>query len=243
MFGRQTLPVREVGGGGGPVGRLLCLGAAGPGTEDGEEDRQEEQSMEEAESDDQENHLEEGDEDVGWSNHETHHPQHGGDGALQYGQPQAVQTVPHSVVRAALAVQVVVGDVSGEVNREPEITITIKGRVQQTSNSALGYLPNTHDQVYHGDGVKVDAPECHEAEHSNFDGDDREGDPQRADGVGDEDEGHDHHHAGRDGDTLDGGGENHQKLKHINTYRNNSIMFVILSHHTPRQTFAITSLE
>ena len=90
------------------------------------------------------------------------------------------------------------------------------------------YSPNTHDQVDHGDGVQVDAPECHEPEHSHLYGDDREGDPEGADRVGDEDEGDDHHDPGSDGDTLDGGGENHQKLKcrRVNIF----ILFVILSH-------------
>ena len=75
------------------------------------------------------------------------------------------------------------------------------------------YLPNTHDQVYHGDGVQVDAPERHEPQHSHLYGDDREGDPEGADRVGDEDEGDDHHDPGGDGDTLDGSGEDNQKLK------------------------------
>ena len=100
------------------MGRLLRLGATGPGTEDGEEDRQEEQAVQEAESDDQEDHLEEGDEDGGGGDHETHHPQHGGDGALEDGETQSVETVPDPVVWSPFTVQVVVGDVGGEVNRK-----------------------------------------------------------------------------------------------------------------------------
>ena len=82
MFGGQTLPVRQVGGGGRPVGRLLRLGAAGAGAEYREEDWQQEQAVQEAEGDDEEDHLEEGDEDVGGSNHEADHAEDGGDGAL-----------------------------------------------------------------------------------------------------------------------------------------------------------------
>ena len=70
----------------------------------------------------------------------------------------------------------------------------------------LLYSPNTHDQVDHGDGVQVDAPECHEPEHSHLYRDDREGDPEGADRVGDEDEGDDHHDPGSNGNTLDSGG-------------------------------------
>ena len=113
------------------MSRLLRLGAAGAGAEYGEEDRQEEQAVKEAEGDDEEDHLEEGDEDVGGSNHQSDHAEDGGDGALQDGQPQSVQAVPHSVVRSPLAVQVVVRDVGGEVDRKP-------GEKHQQSNSASG---------------------------------------------------------------------------------------------------------
>lgn len=82
MFRRQTLPVRQVGGGGRPVCRFLGLGAAGPGAEYREQDGQQEQTVEEAERDDEEDHLEEGNEDVRWSDHEADHPEDSGDGSL-----------------------------------------------------------------------------------------------------------------------------------------------------------------
>lgn len=74
------------------------------------------------------------------------------------------------------------------------------------------YLPNTHDQIDHGDGVKVDAPEGHEAQHADLDGDDGECDPERAHGVRDEDQGDEHHDPGRDGHALDCCRQHHQKL-------------------------------
>ena len=40
-----------------------------------------------------------------------------------------------------------------------------------------GNLPNAHDKIDHGDGVKIDAPERHKAKHSDLNGDDGEGDP------------------------------------------------------------------
>jgi hypothetical protein len=73
-------------------------------------------------------------------------------------------------------------------------------------------LPDAHDEVDHGDGVQMDAPEGHEAQHPHLDGDDGEGNPEGADGVGDEDEGDDHHDDGRDHHALDGGREHHQEL-------------------------------
>ena len=50
------------------------------------------------------------------------------------------------------------------------------------------FLPDAHDQVDHGDGVEVDAPEGHEADDAQLDGHDGEGDPQGADRVGYEDD-------------------------------------------------------
>ena len=109
----QTLPVREVGGGG------RGGGGAGPRPEDAEQHRQQEETVQEAEGDDQQHHLEEGDEDVGGRDHEADHAEDGGHGALEDREAEPVQAVPHSVVRATHAVQVVVGDVGSEVNRKP----------------------------------------------------------------------------------------------------------------------------
>ena len=74
-------------------------------------------------------------------------------------------------------------------------------------------LPNAHDEVDHGDGVQVDWPEGHVAEDSQLDGDDGEGDPERADRVGDEHHGHADHDHGRDDDTLDRVGQHLQELE------------------------------
>ena len=63
-------------------------------------------------------------------------------------------------------------------------------------------VPNAHDEIDHGNGVEIDVPEGHEAENSNLYGDDGEDHPERADGVGDEDERNDHHHHGRYRHTL-----------------------------------------
>ena len=75
-------------------------------------------------------------------------------------------------------------------------------------------LPDAHDQIDHGDGVEVDVPEGHEADDPHLDGDDGEGHPQRADGVGDEDEGDEHHDDSRDDHTLDRRRQHHQELEH-----------------------------
>ena len=105
-------------------------------------------------------------------------------------QAKAVEAVPHPVVRGALAVHVAVGDVRRKVHGEA----------------------NTHDQVDHRDCVKVDAPECHEAKNSQLNGHDREGNPEGADGVGDEDQGDDEHDEGCQADALDGVGEDAEEL-------------------------------
>ena len=76
--------------------------------------------MEGPQQDHKEHHLEEGDKDVGRGNHEADDTQDGGDGALNNGQTEAIQAVAHLVVWWSLAVQVVVGDVSGEINRKSE---------------------------------------------------------------------------------------------------------------------------
>ena len=75
------------------------------------------------------------------------------------------------------------------------------------------HLPNAHDKIDHRDGVKIDAPECHEAQHPDLDGHDGEGDPEGAHRVRDEDQGDEHHHSRRDGHALDCGREHHKKLK------------------------------
>ncbi len=66
----------------------------------------------------------------------------------------------------------------------------------------------------------MDAPEGHEAEHADLDGDDGEGDPEGAHGVGDEDQGDDHHDHGGDDDALDCGGQHHQELTKKNFRKN-----------------------
>ncbi len=50
----------------------------------------------------------------------TYDPEDGGYGALYDGEAEAVEAALHSLVRPALAVQVVVRDVSREINRKPE---------------------------------------------------------------------------------------------------------------------------
>ena len=113
-----------LGGGGGC--RRGCAGGAG--SEEREEDREQEESVQRSKGDYQEDHLEEGDEDVGGRNDEPDDPEDGGDGALDDGQAEAVQTVLHALIRAALAIQVVVGDVRGKVHREAEnVRRTIRG--------------------------------------------------------------------------------------------------------------------
>jgi hypothetical protein len=63
-------------------------------------------------------------------------------------------------------------------------------------------LPDAHDEVDHGDGVQVYAPEGHVSQDAQLDGDDGEGDPERAHGVGDEDDGYADHDDGGYDDAL-----------------------------------------
>jgi hypothetical protein len=66
----------------------------------------------------------------------------------------------------------------------------------------------------------VDTPEGHVAQHAQLDGDDGEGHPEGADGVGDEDHGHADHDDGRDDDTLDGVGQHLQELDNSSCVNN-----------------------
>jgi hypothetical protein len=55
----------------------------------------------------------------------TYDPEDGGYGALNDGEAEAVEAALHPIVWPALAVQVVVRDVSREINRKPEQRIKI----------------------------------------------------------------------------------------------------------------------
>ena len=74
--------------------------------------------MEEAERDDQQNHLEESDENVGGSDHEADNAEDGGHGALEDGQAEAVEAVPDSVIWTSGTVQIVIRYVSSKVHGE-----------------------------------------------------------------------------------------------------------------------------
>ena len=65
---------------------------------------------------------------------------------------------------------------------------------------------DTHDEVDHGDAVQVDSPQRHVSNHTNLYAHDAEGHPERADGVGDEDQRDDAHNDGGDDGRLDGDG-------------------------------------
>ena len=108
-------------------------------------------------------------------------------------QAEAVETVAHSVVGGAVAVHVAVRDVGGKVDGKAD----------------------AHDQVDHRDRVQVDSPERHEAENSKLDGHDGKGHPERTDGVGDEDQGHDEHDESCKADALDGVGNNSKELVEV----------------------------
>ena len=65
---------------------------------------------------------------------------------------------------------------------------------------------NTHDEVDHGDAVQVDAPEGHVSDDAYLDAHDADSHPERADGVGDEDQRDDAHDGGGHAGRLDGDG-------------------------------------
>ncbi len=93
--------------------------------------------MDDAERDDQEDHLEEGDEEVGGGEEQTEHPQDGGSGSLHDGDAQGVEGPADALVRSLVRLGVVVvRDVGGEVDGETD----------------------AHDEVDEGDAVKVHAP-------------------------------------------------------------------------------------
>ncbi len=63
----------------------------------------------------------------------------------------------------------------------------------------------------------MDAPEGHVSEDAQLDGDNGEGDPERAHGVGDKDDGHAYHDDGGNDDALHRVGKNLQELKENKT--------------------------
>lgn len=73
-----------------------------------------------AQQDDQEDHLEEGDEDVGGGNHKANNTEDGGDGALHNGKAEPVQAVLDLLVWRPVAIQIVVRDVRREIDRKSE---------------------------------------------------------------------------------------------------------------------------
>ena len=76
--------------------------------------------MKESKCNDKEDHLEESDKDVGWRNHQSNDTKYCRNRSLKNGQSETVQTIPDSVIRSSFTVQVMIGDVGGKVNREPE---------------------------------------------------------------------------------------------------------------------------
>ena len=133
--------------------------------------------MQSSQQDDQEDHLEEGDEDVAGSEGQTDDSQHSADGSLDNGKTQSEETCGNLVIRRlVLHWHVVVADVRGVVHGEAD----------------------THDQVDQRHAVQVDPPPGHVAQHPGHDGHDGEGHPERAERVGDHDEGDQHHEACRD---------------------------------------------
>lgn len=139
--------------------------------------------MQDAEQDDQEDHLEEGDKEVAGGECQAKDTQDGRARALQDGDAQGVETLLDPLVwRLVLLDQVVVADMGREVDREA----------------------NAHDEVDQGHAIQVDTPPGHVADHTNLNGDDGQGHPERADKGRDEDQGDDDHDQGRDQDALNG---------------------------------------
>ena len=73
-------------------------------------------------------------------------------------------------------------------------------------------LPDAHDEIDHGNGVKIDMPKCHETEDTKLDRNDGKGYPERTHWVRNEDERNEHHDYGRNHNTLNGCREDHKKL-------------------------------
>ena len=171
------------GGGWGGWAPVRTPTAAGPGSEEAEQDRQQDESVGNTKEDNQKHHLEEGHVDVAGRKGEADHPEDGRDGALNDGEPQGVEAGWDPLLRRPpLLRHVVVADVSGEVDGEP----------------------NAHDQVDEGDPVEVNPPPGHVAQHPGLDGEDGEGNPETTERVGNHNEADDHHEGGGDEDGLDG---------------------------------------
>ena len=103
--------------------------------------------MQEPEHNDQEDHLEEGDEEVTRGEGEPDHPEDGRDGALDDGQAEGVERGPDAFAGSvAFLRQVVVADVSREVDGEAD----------------------AHDQVDQGHSVQSNSPPRHVPEERNF---------------------------------------------------------------------------
>lgn len=161
-------------------GQLWFL-AARSWPEPRQEDGKKEHPVKSSEEDHEEDHLEEHQEDVALSKNQRGNSENRADRTLENRESQAVQTLFDPVFYSfLLGGHVSVADVCGEVDR----------------------VTDAHDQVNHGDTVKVDVPESHVAGNSDLDGNDAESHPQRTDEVGDEDVRDDHHDGGSDNHTL-----------------------------------------
>lgn len=71
---------------------------------------------------------------------------------------------------------------------------------------------DAHDDGNHGDGVQVDTPESHVANHTRVNWDDAQGHPQRAQRLGYEEKGNQHHARQGNANILQCVGQNDQVL-------------------------------
>lgn len=118
--------------------------------------------MQRAEHDHKENHLEEHHEYIAAGQDERGHAQHRADRTLNDRQAQRVQALPDAFLGPR------------RLRRHVRVTY-VRGKVHGE--------PNAHDQIHHGYRVQVHVPQRHVADHAQFDGNDGEGHPQRAQHV------------------------------------------------------------
>ena len=98
--------------------------------------------MQKSEQNDQEDHLEEGDEEVARCEREPDDAEDRRYGALNDGQAEGVQRSPDPLARpVALLGEVVVGDVSGKIDREPDAHDQVDQRDAVESNSPPRHVP------------------------------------------------------------------------------------------------------
>lgn len=115
-----------------------------------------------SEEDHEEDHLEEHEEDVAFGQQQRHHAEDRADGALDDRKAERVQRLSNAILRQLAA-------------RRHVNVANVRRKIYGEADA--------HDQVNHGNRIKVDVPQTHVADDANFNRNYAKRDPYRAQDV------------------------------------------------------------